>query len=1741
MILEIKEQALLERSDSRVLLRGVAGIWEPELHTLRISFKDSNFETDADGNIVFPIVVSCVLDNDEGGKEIFSIDRESHEEYYTWSLNSLNILLDIVFPDTVCADIVPENTEKTPDIQYIESFGKAISGNLYDLLSTSLSSSDLNKLADKESWYRYIRISSDKSLSSAQHIDKDGKIISQEYIYYKYKNLKVFFDGGLSRLFNLSPDTQFLRLSGYADREEYYVKGDSDPVLLGTTVVHIKEVPGLVINPRSKDRELFKGRFNYTSFTLFCGEIDGVSLVSDSPVSINFISYNSSQMQISNNISFGSGEPKNDIWEYLEASTDLETYRDELNNPLFFLSGKTTISFTIWNAFRETVLYNSSNTELRGDIASHFTLKLLSWNISEWVKGDVHKNGVLEVNLTSDGTENLEGRLSIVDTEDDTIIATIYVKTLSNPSQIIAIGENGEGLKALGFSPREGDTSENFNVLGVSNEYDSVKYKFFNVYDLNCPLTGNQSHSVVSVSIEDGERANIVKSDKATYTADLEEVNLSMFVNQDIILNYGKSYKLIAPGDFYIPDGDSYLSGDSGTEKTFLIPNHIEGDIYQVSYYFGSSETLSSTNIHLIKKLQEIDPISLDYSGFRSQESKKFLFGYLLAGFDIESVSATSRSAALIPVCTLPNVTCTTRTAYDRTQASADIFNDVPEVVDAVNNAVNNLGVSERNIILGVGKTWIDVITPNGYYENPDGTTTDITYEIRRPVSSNPEYVQVDLEKWDELYYGKSVINVVSNSSVRVPIEIKKLPATGVLNVIITIQVGDDTMLSSVSETFHLLPEIRNISFDGNEDMISDDIIIYQEPIDVTTPYHTKFGDNGSTIYDFGPAYGSINHNPSQTIKTKIYTTSKISASDIGIHDGNLTRDTQNFSWSSEVNQSRLLSFSETGSRNEYNDPSYKSRFVPEYREYTINHLLDKRDDYFPQYPISRIDIRFNNEVLKLYSFYMPVNPYIKSMIAGTHYLYVSDEVEQQLRAYNANPDTAPHPIVTGSFEFKSNYFLFNNLSNSDTDINLPSGYDSEQYKRLPVRYLFHNYGDIFKSSYGEIYDSPSAFKEGFTVRKTSDTATESSAIVNYSFDLSQWSGNYSDPNTNFVAEIYIVDPADSHRSIFPLSSQLSSIIGREAINWEYTRVDLSEAYIDYSDNTSIISVPGPQYPSSESYIQFKDSVDGVVDYISSLSSRYQLRISNERMDNENLSVSCYGTTYLWEVDGHWTKDQLSITPSTQLNKRYRVIEEINDSDIEFVGSGSTEKSEIKVVINKNLDSGGIEPGAQILDEHYNKRTGSVSTSGGKYLIVEQQPSDGYFYISSDTIPDRIYQASQQLDSNTSLVDETVAVSKSTTQVTLNFEYLSTTNIREYMKLMGSGRTFFEYVTYPFRDRVDWNSDTNPIFDIETSGDLNIIPEVNISSIREDGLNVGSITLNFDENLNDGEKTGVLKIVRRDNGSTLVKITIIQGGYVIATKYSGIINSSGDGRLVLYTKQPMSSLEFTGLTEDILYMGQLDDGALQYFIKVPENHTPVPITRELIITNIDSDGEYHVYLTQGYCGIYIWKSGHNDHSLDCDSNGKYVFGSMNVPENLNSKYYFDYYYSEPVGDEDSIETQLSEPTRLYSYYDATKQKIKSIKYQIVSQNEASYEVSDVFASLSTDVVYNGTVEDPYPYIQTLGTVYENKKELGLCLVAEIELSMDYTTEIRFLSGSNSITKETQTLEATNKIQIWYKI
>ena len=1755
MTLEIIEQELLERKDSKIILKGIDGIWEPELHILRVNFKESNLVKNKWKEVVFPITVKAALDNDEGGIDIFRIGLENDEELYRiWGLdeNDINVILDIVFPSTVLADIVPEKS--TPSIQYIESRGKVISGNLYDLLSESLSESDLKKFADKESWYRYIRVSSDKSLSSAQHIDASGKIISQEYIYYRYKNLRVFFDGGKSRLFNLGEDAKFIKLSGYADREEYYVKGDSNPILLRTSVVHIKEVPGVEINPRSMDEELFSGRFNYTNFTLYCGEDEnGVKLISTSPKSINFVVQNSDSREISNTISFGACPPQNDIWEYLEASTDLDLYRDSNSNPVFFLSGPTTISFVVWNAFRETVYYDNSNVSLSGDIASHFDLKVQSWDKNTWGSS---KNGVVEVNIISDGNPNLNGVLSLIDTEDQSTIASFTVRTLSEDvkDNILAIDSEGKAVSELCFTPSEGnDNYSTFDILQISNSSDTLKTKFLNVYELSCPLTGNQSHTNVYVSFPDSETEYGVKTNEASYLADSDEIDLSLYLNKSIILKYGKEYKLRAPGVFIdSPEGPNpYLNrGQNPQEADFKADFDAPDDKTVVHYELGSSSSSSSTYIYLIKDTSEDEKLRINYSGFRLQETEKYLFGYLLVGPNLESVGNIVNSAVIIPVYTLPNVGGITKTAYDRCPDSGDIYQTDTGVMNAVRYAAGDNTEDWRNVIVGTGKTWIDLYLPARTYTIPGEGEVNFKYDIKPPISSDSSYIQSDVNKWLELTGGKGEYSVYGGNEegIKIPIDIVSLPENNenghTTDITVSISIGD----AIVEETFRLFNPAVSISFTDNN-IVSADSMVYVEPTNLYYPDYMLVGTIRNRYRrNYGPAYNIIQHTSFETLKSHISSVSSLSLDNIKLYDGVVTRgDSDTFAWSSEES-GNLVSIKSTLNRNEYSDPEFHSRFVPESREYEVTYNLHKIDDYFPQYPAGKLVFQGSKT---LYLFYMPANPYTMAAASKRHYIYVSPE---NLQKKSANDPNDP-PIITGNFVVGSNFFLFDDFETT-YDVNIPDTVEEELYSSRSARYLFHPNGWFYNVTTADTPNGGGAFKGQMTVTKSqSSDPHESFVSVNYTFDLSQWNGIIANKKANNAAELFVMSGLN-HRDIFP--SDLSSIIGH-SLNWKYSPLfeDTHTSYLPswlqpWTDGSTYswdekyyngIVVPGEQPPATTSYlITDAPTSNGSRVSVDWPAFRCQMKVTDGIVGEESdLVSSCYGLVYSYTVPGDYSSEGGLIVDQSENGP-------VSTDRFNPVYDSASGKTTVDIYIDRNLPD-LISPEARIEELYYENRIANVHTSDrSDSLNIEQYPSSGYFYYKSGTYDASIYPACQDPALSAYVVDNH-AVDKAGGEITVYFEYMDTSAISSYIN---DGRTdqhltFLNYLSEPSRDRIAWNGDTeneiDPIFEIITEGDLEFEYSLDLNYMDNE-FGIGKIVISYEENTAENEKTGVLKVARVDNSASLVVINLLQPGNNLVSGASGIINSAGVGRLSFASEYPRENLVFSGPLE-IKYCGN-NSNIFEYKVLFPENHTPVPVPRIINISNRQEENSepYTILLEQGYHGIHIWKKGsgsRDNYSLDCDSSGKYVFGSISNLADLDSKYCFDYYLLEPVSENsNTVETEMGEEQKAYSEFNITDLNIKSVNYQIVSPNQKDYAVSDIFSSISADVVYDGTLEDPYPYIQTLGTIYENKKGLGLALVVELEISMEYTTEISYNIGGE-IRKEAQTLEAINKVQIWYKI
>ena len=1769
MTLEIKEQELLSRRDSRLVLKGIDGIWEPDIHTLRINLRNSDLEVDErTKDIIFPLKIYYTLDNSLGRSEnpVFVLNLESNESGISWNTDEINIILDLTLPDYVVADIVPERD--TADLHYLESTGKTISSNFLDLISETLTDEQISKFADKESWYRYIRISSDRSFTSGQYIDKDGKIISQEYIYYKYSGLKVFFDGGKTRIFNLSPDTLYLKLSGYADREEYYVKGDLEPVLLGKTVVHIKEVPGLEINPRSREEDAFIGRFNYSSFNLFVGRDENSNpFILNNPRSFNFVSYQSGQPQYSNNIVIGAGEPVNDIWEFLEATTDLETFRDSDGTPMFFLQGETMISFVAWNAFREKVVYTKDNIILTSsdDLASHFTFDVHSWDKKQWTNGEIQRDGVLEITLKSDGSDNLNGILTFIDTEDETEVVSIIVRTLSDKSttSLFITDENGNTCEEFCITPETASGTLYFDIFGASLEAEKVQAKLLKVYDLDCGLVSNQSRQAW-IDSEGGEKQEVVRSKHATLLGGDEEINISRYLSQDIILFYDKTYKIKAPeGGFHIETHDSFFTVDELGNGTLEVPSGVGvTGRYKINYYLNNqTSVISETGVYFVETPS--NTFSLDYNGFSNQEDSKYLFGYFLLGFDLENLKSVLNYSKLVPVYIMPNVKfgCTTETMYDRAISSGqeDRFADIPEVANAASQAYSNIG-SDRNLILGKGKTWVTLNLPSGYYIDSNNNPIYKSYKISSPSSSDSYYISIDQDKWTEMTGGKDYIisnpsytgeNTWTHYGVKIPIEIKNLPTDSrIVSVDISVKVGDYDS-SKVITTFYLYQEVLAIK--SRDVLPGGNTVIYETPTNLFTPKKVtrsiglRDGNRGSSGYYVGPAFNSSNYSAYEVMNTNIMSVAKLDYESVGLYNGNLNRSNDSFSWASGKEDGGIIAIDEVSVENEYNSSNYYSLYIPEYREYEVSYKLSKRDDFFPQYPVSKVSFKVDNRTsdYNIYLFYMPANPYVMAKASKKHYIHITPEQRAAWEAYKANPESVTKPdLIQGSFELRSNYFDVSEMGLSEVfDINAEEGETGMSTRT--ARYLMHPLGWVGGVSIGDVYAEDKAFKEFTAVSTNSSVDYEDAVLVSYKFDPSCWRGE--EETLNYVAELFFRQGGDdynSHRDVFP--GNLSSIIGHD-LDWSYSDNVVWEERYDYGDDPFYVPGDQRQY-DPEPFIRLEANVGHASSWwekIAYIPFRCQIRTTADPISTEaDLSISAYGSTYPWELLGHFTSGDIVINPYPE-NESDRVAYIDN-----ITYSSDNSRTTAKVVINPNSNRIGFSRTTKIEDNHYKVRECHLHTleTNQQYLNIEQQPSEGYIVFSSEKTNELIYSASQNPIYEEPLISESYLVNKEGGAINLYFEYLETLGIETYMEDEDTpeNATFADYIGYDERARLDWRgSNENPSYLIaEKEGDLEFGFQTIYDNVDDILGNMGKIFITVYSNDTDSSRAGRLKISRRDNGAVILDITITQAGNSVLSYSSGAINSAGSGRLMISSEYDINTLSFDGPSE-CYYLGYDDTyNKWVYKLSYPENRLPIARTRVINVSCSEIPNKtYTISLSQGYYAAQVKKEGErwsNGYNLD----GTYIFDGNN---DLNSKFFFRFVYSEP--DEGGvINDALSDERALRFYID--KLNVKSVKYQIVSPSEVEYEVSQVFSTLSTDIVYDGSVtlegEETYPYIHTVGNVFEYMKELNLILVAEVtlgtnyEASLGYSYHIDFNTYPTEI-KDIQNLEATNKIQIWYKI
>ena len=225
MKITYKNTELLRRPDERIVLKDLEGIWDKSEKILRLYFS---------GPSEFPGLVYST-----SGDEIFELSLEPSEE-----ICSEGNIVYIEFPEDTVADI--STSRYSGNITYLESSGYAIGANILRSFS-----GDLRRFIEKESWYRYYRISRPAGSNHVSRLDEDGKIIYQDYYYYDFSELRLLCSGlpeDETTIYDFNfYDDPTVKLYGFAVRETFHRFGNFT-TSLGKEIVSLQDVPGLELH-----------------------------------------------------------------------------------------------------------------------------------------------------------------------------------------------------------------------------------------------------------------------------------------------------------------------------------------------------------------------------------------------------------------------------------------------------------------------------------------------------------------------------------------------------------------------------------------------------------------------------------------------------------------------------------------------------------------------------------------------------------------------------------------------------------------------------------------------------------------------------------------------------------------------------------------------------------------------------------------------------------------------------------------------------------------------------------------------------------------------------------------------------------------------------------------------------------------------------------------------------------------------------------------------------------------------------------------------------------------------------------------------------------------------------------------------------------------------------------------------------------------------------------------------------
>lgn len=236
----INEATILDspKKDVRVLANG---IWEEDNQILKllVCIPDNNIaKSNDEGNLNSFIA-------EEYRAIYFFSGNEPAFVIYNEDLQKLDLslgrnLIDIEFPDEYIGRINLVDT--TEDTIFLETFGQNPGKNLY------LTGNE-DALTSKETYYNYWRlvVTRDTSSTDLPLLDEYGKLITDNYRYRVYSNLRIDSPGLTKNTipytrYGLSDDGGIVPILGYADFIEYQVFGNNITEIL-RGVATIESIP----------------------------------------------------------------------------------------------------------------------------------------------------------------------------------------------------------------------------------------------------------------------------------------------------------------------------------------------------------------------------------------------------------------------------------------------------------------------------------------------------------------------------------------------------------------------------------------------------------------------------------------------------------------------------------------------------------------------------------------------------------------------------------------------------------------------------------------------------------------------------------------------------------------------------------------------------------------------------------------------------------------------------------------------------------------------------------------------------------------------------------------------------------------------------------------------------------------------------------------------------------------------------------------------------------------------------------------------------------------------------------------------------------------------------------------------------------------------------------------------------------------------------------------------------------